>query len=1091
MGPPRSSLSSRQLQKSLDNIVCAMKSEARDTVITIENTNNTKTSSNAQNAGSVAHSNISVTVNQTSARKVSQNHFLSITAGHNAVHVTVQQSNIKDDLQEAVSFIRNRLPEKVASVDTKLQVLMLGSALLKDYRRDQDLQVIPSLEKAMGSLENARILAGSQSMLKEMALHFSSKFTTSKLPRDLYTAIVFSLKTAVSDHSNTDSPYFDLFNSHLERFLDHNANLDEFRSIISNSTRRLLSRVPNAKVHDALHNLSIGFLRKYRAFPRITKLEAATRCATAAFAITRHDDSSHQRSLEVLSEIHHARHLRYDMDKSKELKIAIYYAEQAADLSERLGNSSGYFSLSTMLHSRYLLDGRQKIDDLDNSIHWIKKAIANLPKDSTQRPFSSFLHGRLLYLRYIHEHPVVRRTNLVCLLNPEGGEETKELDEAIKLIKEAENGLREISLSHPKLSMVYCGAGEALEVRYWAISSCHALSEASVYYAKAMHHPTSSPLELIAYARVAAKLHLQEIGDVDQGYRMLDYEWSKDCLRQAIELLPTISPQSIPIDDKQFALSQVSGLPAEAAAAMLNASQDSDLLGTLCLLELGRGVIIGSAIALRGLEVKHPKQFLALQKAFDSVAALRSDDLRPQNMTFKGKDLEKYQRLERTLANIRELSDFEDFLLPPESRHMERLVKARGAIAVYNSTESRSDAIIIVSNEIKHIPLPKFRFEEIEKNLSDMQDTVQDWNVFTRQNKNATFRSILEWLWISAVKPVCDFLSSINQESPGSVERIWWIGVGLLSKLPFHAAGIHGDYSKRNENVINNFRSSYIPTIKALSHAVKASSSSRMSEMAGINLSMVHMEKTPGYPDLQGLRGEVETIAGIAKKHGVNVQVLDTPSKQQVLKHFQTLKAASLGGRHHIVHFACHGICDLRNPLESHVVLSDINHDRASSNKQLEENNSEITTSSIVRGKPSNRIENKLGSSNQLPTNLLSVRDICDLDLSNAYLAYLGACHTANNSIKELADESLHLASAFQMAGCRNVIGNMWLAGNHESVRISQEFYKTLLGGTTPRPGVDPGANVSEAYHIAVQRVWEISHGADPIGWGSFVHYGA
>jgi len=52
-------------------------------------------------------------------------------------------------------------------------------------------------------------------------------------------------------------------------------------------------------------------------------------------------------------------------------------------------------------------------------------------------------------------------------------------------------------------------------------------------------------------------------------------------------------------------------------------------------------------------------------------------------------------------------------------------------------------------------------------------------------------------------------------------------------------------------------------------------------------------------------------------------------------------------------------------------------------------------------------------------------------------LAYLSACSTAVTG-PELADESVHIVSAFQLAGYQHVIGTLWPAGSrHGWPRIS------------------------------------------------------
>lgn len=48
----------------------------------------------------------------------------------------------------------------------------------------------------------------------------------------------------------------------------------------------------------------------------------------------------------------------------------------------------------------------------------------------------------------------------------------------------------------------------------------------------------------------------------------------------------------------------------------------------------------------------------------------------------------------------------------------------------------------------------------------------------------------------------------------GDLPRIWWIGTGLASSLPFHAAGHHTTGSV--ENTYSCAISSYTPSLKSL-----------------------------------------------------------------------------------------------------------------------------------------------------------------------------------------------------------------------------------------------------------------------------------
>ena len=73
----------------------------------------------------------------------------------------------------------------------------------------------------------------------------------------------------------------------------------------------------------------------------------------------------------------------------------------------------------------------------------------------------------------------------------------------------------------------------------------------------------------------------------------------------------------------------------------------------------------------------------------------------------------------------------------------------------------------------------------------------------------------------------------------------------------------------------------------------------------------------------------------------------------------------------------------------------------------------------------------------------LTVVDVARLRLDDAGLAFLSACSTARPGGR-LADEAIHLASAFQLAGYRHVIATLWPIGDQHAVDIADDIYTTL-----------------------------------------------
>ncbi|CUS09068.1 unnamed protein product, partial [Tuber aestivum] len=392
---------------------------------------------------------------------------------------------------------------------------------------------------------------------------------------------------------------------------------------------------------------------------------------------------------------------------------------------------------------------------------------------------------------------------------------------------------------------------------------------------------------------------------------------------------------------------------------------------------------------------------------------------------------EAVNEMEEILKHIRSLPGYDGFLLPPPPDALMRMA-TNGPIVVFNSTFYRSDAIIVTTSAITSLELPKLSYD----------DTV------SRMNQLASF----------GVGPVFDHLEASGVIISDSVHEnnsnmIWWIGVGQLSMAPFHAAGDHSPGSTRN--TISRAISTYIPTIKALSYARQkqlqlfeecdSSFSAARSKKAKIlkkrnpRLLLVPMPETPGATKLPGVNKEVLYILDSTSKSFIETTLLSSPTPAEVLKRIK---------RHEIVHFACHGV-SLLNPSDSHLLL--FNQDGISSDK-------------------------------------LMARDISKLVTQNAQIAYLSACSSARNPSTDLADEVIHLASAFQLAGFSHTFANMWETDDQASSEVARDFYNLLLqdGGS----GKDDHQRISTAFYKAVKKVRDAKPG-NPLLWAPFIHTGA
>jgi tetratricopeptide (TPR) repeat protein len=253
----------------------------------------------------------------------------------------------------------------------------------------------------------------------------------------------------------------------------------------------------------------------------------------------------------------------------------------------------------------------------------------------------------------------------------------------------------------------------------------------------------------------------------------------------------------------------------------------------------------------------------------------------------------------------------------------------------------------------------------------------------------------------------------------GPGRRMWWIPTGLLGFLPLHAAGDQAT----GESTLDRAVSSYTPSVRALAHARSVAG-----DRPSTRTLVVGMPHTPNDRDLPGAFRETSLVAERA------------PGPRKLIGPDATSAAVTAALQHSAwAHFACHAIT-ATSPSDSHLLLHD--HDQRP-----------LTAAAVSR-----------------------------LRLDAAALAYLSACHTAV-STTDLADEVIHIASAFHMAGYPHVIGTLWAVNDAAAATIAELVYTELTSGH-PDPHRAPAA-----LRNALTRMRE-NHPRQPSRWASHIHIG-
>jgi hypothetical protein len=267
---------------------------------------------------------------------------------------------------------------------------------------------------------------------------------------------------------------------------------------------------------------------------------------------------------------------------------------------------------------------------------------------------------------------------------------------------------------------------------------------------------------------------------------------------------------------------------------------------------------------------------------------------------------------------------------------------------------------------------------------------------------------------------------------------VWWAPGGLLGTLPLHAAG------EAAGGVLDRVVSSYTPTIGALRHARRPVTDTAASGQRAL---VVAMPTTPG--DSRRLDHVADEVTAL-RAHFVLPAVLiePEPGAQTPVSGALPLPTcanvlARLPGCP-IVHFACHSYTDAEDPSRSGLLL----HDHAAD------------PFTVVR--------------------------LASLRLESAQLAYLSACQTAVTQTSVIADEAIHLASAFQLAGYRHVIGTLWEVEDRSAATMADNFYGALGDG----PGRFDASQSAAALHRAVRHARDRAPHL-PWLWAAYMHTGA
>ncbi|MEU8826391.1 CHAT domain-containing protein [Streptomyces sp. NPDC048636] len=683
---------------------------------------------------------------------------------------------------------------------------------------------------------------------------------------------------------------------------------------------------------------------------------------------------------------------------------------------------------------------RQPVDtaELDALLEIHERVLRELPEDHRDRLLLTFNRHGLLLARHQHDPEKMSRENW-----------TEGLAELVPVVWETESGLPAIL---DRLGL----APDHMESFVMLANAQQSPFETLARTAAAIRRgrrrlatlPPADPAHVQAQKALAHALFDHYQLDRDEA----EYQEAAGLARRVLDTLPVDDPY-LPYLLMSWASAVTSrlqqGEPGEAArtaerdlpsgpAARLasNAAAEAlgyrDAPGALEALEDGRAYLLSTAVnarreldQLRRTDAGLAARFVELRERVQALQARGSYGRVPRQ-----EDLAEYRDLagewKELMERLQRQPGFERFLLPLPLGLPDLLpAAAEGPVVSVNVNPRRCDALVLRPDGLVPVALPGLRAGELIEQADAFHEAIAVLTGGGDGLLTGPARQVVtETLgWLWDVLAE-PVLTSLGLTGPPPPGGPW-PRLWWSPTGPLNSLPLHaaGHHTRPGDSVLDRAVSSYTPTLRSLLHSRAQPVAVRRAALA------VAMPRTPGHAPLPRTVDEAGALA--SRAGGAAPLVGAAATREAVL--------AALPGAA-VAHFACHAGSDPADPAASHLLL----HDG--------------------------------------PLNLTA---ISTLHLDGAELAYLSACGTARGGAR-LADEAIHVASAFQLAGYAQAVATLWEIGDEVAAEVAAGFH-TALGDALDAPERLPGAL---ALHTVTRRMRR-ARPDEPWTWAAPLHAGA
>ncbi|MGX6747264.1 CHAT domain-containing protein [Streptomyces xantholiticus] len=1012
------------------------------------------------------------------------------TDGHSAPYLSnlglayqqrYQRTGVLDDLERAVEVGQRAV--EAPSDDPSDRAMYLSNLGLAYQQRYQRTGVLDDLERAVEVGEQAVEAVPEPHLNREkyvvnLGLAYLERYVRSGVLDDLEQAIALGEQTVAAipeDHPDRGRCLSNLGYVYQKRY-ERSGVLDDLTRAIARGTQSMAATAedhPDRAMY--LSNLGNAYQQRYQRSGVLDDLEQAITFGRQSVAVTPDDHPDRGRYLSNLGYVHQERYVRSGVLDDLEQAIALGEQAVAATPDDHLNRAKAVTNLGNSYLERYVRSG--VLDDLEQAIALGEQAVAATPNDHPDRGkyLSNLGNAYLeLYARTgmldrlkqatetgeqavaatAEDHPdramYLSNLGLAYQRRYQRSGALSDLDQAIKRGRQS---VAAVPKERPDRGKYLSNLGIAYLERYARRGGVEDLEQAIASGKQSVaatphDHPNRAaylcglgnayqakidedglgidPESLGTLARHVAGATTSSPADRvlagrvvgSLAHTMNEHTTAVELLDAAVRLLPSVAPRESERADQEYRLSQHLGLVGEAVAAHCAIS---DPVGAVEVAELGRGILLSAHLDSRSdlTDLEHVKPDVA--KKFRWVR----DQLNAPNIAQADPPRAVAQRIEdrkRLWAEHDELLTRIRETLPGFARFLlpPRLADLQ--------LETAGGAVVLVNAGRNRSDAIIITSDAVPVLVALPDLTSADVHSHTVGLLEATHDGSRLAGRLRKQRVVPEVLSWLWDTVVGPILGALLDTVDARRPLPrvwwlptglLGLLPLHAAGHPGHRGALDAVVSSYTPTLRALSH-----SRSRPPARTRRQLT-VALKCTPGLPDLPGTVAEA---ANLQARHPDAPPLNDDDATTS-----RVLTAVSDATW---AHFACHASADLTAPSRGGLLLYD---------------------------------------------DTLPISDISRLQLTHAELAYLSACSTAQSGLQH-ADESIHLASAFHLAGFRHVIASLWPLDDNLAATAAHRFYR----GLPATPTADHAATVLHDITLALRA----DRPDRPDLWAPLIHSG-